>query len=165
MNLPSKILAAGLLVAIHCFAGAAGAAPIGAIPHDPAAAVQTVDWRGGHWSGGWHSGGRGWGWGPGAGFAAGAIVGGALASPYGYGYDYSYDPGYSTYGYSNYGYAPGYSTYGYDPGYYDYGYSAPGGYVTVAPGRDAAYCQQRFRSYDPASGTYLGFDGLRHPCP
>ncbi|MGB8185593.1 MAG: BA14K family protein [Pseudolabrys sp.] len=24
---------------------------------------------------------------------------------------------------------------------------------------------QRFRSYDPNSGTYLGFDGLRHPCP
>jgi len=29
----------------------------------------------------------------------------------------------------------------------------------------AAYCVQRFRSYDPASGTYLGYDGLRHPCP
>ncbi|MGH6739994.1 MAG: BA14K family protein, partial [Bradyrhizobium sp.] len=25
--------------------------------------------------------------------------------------------------------------------------------------------QQRYRSYDPASGTYLGYDGLRHPCP
>jgi hypothetical protein len=24
---------------------------------------------------------------------------------------------------------------------------------------------QRFRSYDPASGTYLGYDGQRHPCP
>jgi len=32
-------------------------------------------------------------------------------------------------------------------------------------GTEIAYCQQRFRSYDPASGTYLGFDGLRHPCP
>lgn len=30
---------------------------------------------------------------------------------------------------------------------------------------DIAYCMQRFRSYDPASGTYLGYDGLRHPCP
>lgn len=29
----------------------------------------------------------------------------------------------------------------------------------------AAYCAQRYRSYDPASGTYLGYDGLRHPCP
>jgi hypothetical protein len=28
-----------------------------------------------------------------------------------------------------------------------------------------AYCLQRFESYDPASGTYLGYDGLRHPCP
>ena len=28
-----------------------------------------------------------------------------------------------------------------------------------------AYCAQRYRSYDPASGTFLGFDGLRHPCP
>jgi hypothetical protein len=28
-----------------------------------------------------------------------------------------------------------------------------------------AYCLQRFRSYDVASGTYLGFDGMRHPCP
>jgi hypothetical protein len=28
-----------------------------------------------------------------------------------------------------------------------------------------AYCAQRYRSYDPASGTYLGYDGLRHPCP
>jgi BA14K-like protein len=24
---------------------------------------------------------------------------------------------------------------------------------------------QRFRSYDPQSGTYLGYDGQRHPCP
>jgi len=28
-----------------------------------------------------------------------------------------------------------------------------------------AYCAQRYRSYDPASGTYLGYDGNRHPCP
>jgi hypothetical protein len=28
-----------------------------------------------------------------------------------------------------------------------------------------AYCSQRYRSYDPASGTYLGYDGNRHPCP
>jgi hypothetical protein len=27
------------------------------------------------------------------------------------------------------------------------------------------YCLSRFRSYDPASGTYLGYDGYRHPCP
>jgi hypothetical protein len=28
-----------------------------------------------------------------------------------------------------------------------------------------ASCQARFRSYDPATGTYLGFDGIRHSCP
>ena len=28
-----------------------------------------------------------------------------------------------------------------------------------------AYCARRFKSYDPGSGTYLGYDGLRHPCP
>jgi hypothetical protein len=36
----------------------------------------------------------------------------------------------------------------------------------VAPGGGSdAYCAQRYRSYDPASGTYLGYDGMRHPCP
>ena len=35
----------------------------------------------------------------------------------------------------------------------------------VAPNGGSAYCVQRYRSYDPASGTYLGNDGLRHPCP
>ena len=29
---------------------------------------------------------------------------------------------------------------------------------------DNAYCTQRYRSYDPASGTYLGRDGRRHAC-
>jgi hypothetical protein len=29
---------------------------------------------------------------------------------------------------------------------------------------DASYCAQRYRSYDPASGTYLGHDGRRHAC-
>lgn len=28
-----------------------------------------------------------------------------------------------------------------------------------------AYCARRFRSWDPASRTYLGYDGLRHSCP
>jgi hypothetical protein len=36
----------------------------------------------------------------------------------------------------------------------------------VVPGQNAlAYCSRRYRSYDPASGTFLGNDGLRHPCP
>jgi hypothetical protein len=27
------------------------------------------------------------------------------------------------------------------------------------------YCAVRYQSYDPASGTFLGFDGYRHYCP
>jgi hypothetical protein len=27
-----------------------------------------------------------------------------------------------------------------------------------------AYCSQRYRSFDPATGTYLGYDGARHVC-
>jgi hypothetical protein len=34
------------------------------------------------------------------------------------------------------------------------------------PGGDAAACEQRFRTYDPATGTgtFEGADGKRHPC-
>ena len=99
---------------------------------------------GGGWSGG-HRYRRGGGFIPGA--VAGAVIGGALASSYAY-----------------YG-GPGY--YGSD--YYDYPYYDDSAVVAVAPapvGDDAvAYCMQTYQSYDPASGTYLGFDGLRHPCP
>jgi BA14K-like protein len=28
----------------------------------------------------------------------------------------------------------------------------------------AAVCAQRYRSFDPHTGTYLGTDGSRHPC-
>ena len=37
----------------------------------------------------------------------------------------------------------------------------------VSPGITASgsmSCSQRYRSFDPASGTYLGYDGQRHPC-
>jgi len=27
-----------------------------------------------------------------------------------------------------------------------------------------AYCSRRYRSFDPASGTYMGYDGYRHYC-
>jgi hypothetical protein len=39
------------------------------------------------------------------------------------------------------------------------------GAAPYPPSGEIAYCQQRFKSYDPASGTYLGYDGDRHPCP
>ena len=38
--------------------------------------------------------------------------------------------------------------------------------ANAAAGNNAVgYCSQRYRSYDPGSGTYLGYDGYRHPCP
>jgi BA14K-like protein len=109
-----------------------------------AAPASAAPW--GWHGGGWHRGGFGW---PAA--VAAGVVGGAVAaatSPL-------WAPGY-------YDYAPGYA---YAPGY-DY---APGPYVAsgpvVAQNDGTSYCAARFRSYDPASGTYLGFDGMRHPCP
>jgi hypothetical protein len=35
--------------------------------------------------------------------------------------------------------------------------------TAYVPG-DPSYCARTYHSYDPASGTYLGHDGLRHPC-
>jgi hypothetical protein len=31
-------------------------------------------------------------------------------------------------------------------------------------GAGGSSCAQRHRSFDPASGTFLGYDGRRHPC-
>ena len=31
--------------------------------------------------------------------------------------------------------------------------------------RTVEYCIRRFKSYDLATRTYLGYDGKRHPCP
>jgi hypothetical protein len=51
-----------------------------------------------------------------------------------------------------------------------YYYNAPPAYPVYGPapyvGGDAVgYCMRRYRSFDPGSMTYLGFDGYRHPCP
>lgn len=44
--------------------------------------------------------------------------------------------------------------------------AAGGPIYNYAPGYGAgpAACAARFRSYDPATGTFLGLDGARHPC-
>jgi hypothetical protein len=77
------------------------------------------------------------------GFVGGLAVGSAL----GYGYGGYYGDDYA------------------DNGYYDGTYDTGQPYVVSSnPAPDPAYCAQRYRSYDPASGTYLGYDGLRHPC-
>jgi BA14K-like protein len=122
--------------------------------------------------GGQFRGDRGRGFGRGAGYAVGAAAAGVAtgaaiaAGGYGYGYDPSY------YG-DNYAYDSGYygDSYAYDTGVtFDTGlplvtFDQPAPVVgPVAVVGDASYCAQRYRSYDPASGTYLGYDGLRHPC-
>lgn len=46
-----------------------------------------------------------------------------------------------------------------------YGYAQPQTVYGVQDQGGVDYCIQRFRSYDVRSGTYLGYDGLRHSCP
>ena len=79
--------------------------------------------------------------GVGAGLVAGALVGGALAAQQGY-----YNAPVEEYPVEEYPVQA-------DP----------------AQGEDAAadeeYCFRRYRSYDPRSGTYVGYDGYRHSCP
>jgi hypothetical protein len=51
---------------------------------------------------------------------------------------------------------------------YAYGYpvyNEPAYAEVPVEGDAVSYCMSRYRSYDPASGTFLGYDGLRHPCP
>ncbi|MGF6309136.1 hypothetical protein ABIB82_002811 [Bradyrhizobium sp. i1.8.4] len=37
--------------------------------------------------------------------------------------------------------------------------------ASQAKANNDAYCSQRFRSYDPASGTYIASGGVRRSCP
>ncbi len=91
-----------------------------------------------------HSQVRGYGVGAGvAALAAGALIGGAIAS-------------------QNQGYYPDQTYPVYSEPAYVYSDAAPGVYDG---GGSIAYCEQTYRSYDPSSGTYLGYDGFRHSCP
>ncbi len=125
----------------------ASAAPVGgafALKNAAPITVENARWVGGWRGGGWGWRGPGWGWGVAGGLAAGAIIGGALAAPYYYG-------GY--YGGPYYG-----GAYYANPGYYVEPYEGGGG--------DAVeYCMQRYRSYNPNTGTFMGNDGRPHPCP
>lgn len=100
-------------------------------------------WAGGNWNhgGSWNRG-RYWR-GPGFGFVGG-LAAGAIGSSYYYNDPYYYGDSYA----------------------YADDYADQDQYVSVeGNGDDTGYCAQRFKSYDPASGTYLGYDGQRHPCP
>ena len=43
-------------------------------------------------------------------------------------------------------------------------YNSTGQVVGSGANEGSAGCAQRFHSFDPATGTYLGRDGARHPC-
>ena len=151
-----KLVMTAAAFAVAGFASAAPAAAQVARP-DPgisaasAPSITNVQFRrgfhGGWGRGGWGHGGWGGGWG-GRGF---------------YGPRYGgYGPGW---GYGAAGLGLGLATGAIIGGAIA---SQPYAYETapVYGGGDAvAYCMSRFRSYDPASGTYLGYDGFRHPCP
>ena len=95
---------------------------------------------------GGYAGGYGSGYGLGAGVAAlatGALIGGAIAN-------------------QNQGYYPAQTYSGYSDPSYVYGAAAPAPYDY---GDAVAYCQRTYRSYDPARGSYLGYDGVRYACP
>lgn len=135
--------------------------------HSPGNNWQGHSWNGGNWSGGRVAGGNWNGNGNwngrnadwnrdrfrrGPGFVFGFGGGPRFYDDYAYN-SYPYDDTYAYYNDPNYS-----DTFAYDSG--------PSVGVSVTSGGDyPAYCAQRFRSYDPASGTFLGYDGMRHPCP
>jgi BA14K-like protein len=45
---------------------------------------------------------------------------------------------------------------------YDY---VPGQTYDYAPGGSEAWCAARYRSYNPETGMFLGYDRRYHPCP
>jgi len=49
--------------------------------------------------------------------------------------------------------------------YYGVGFGDEYGFEVPTVDDTIVYCVQRFRTYDPLSGTYLGRDGRRRPCP
>ena len=51
------------------------------------------------------------------------------------------------------------------PRYCDSAYAAPPPPPQPVAGDAVAYCMQKYRSYDPRSGTFLAYDGTRRPCP
>ncbi len=144
----SKFLTASLgLSALACVAilapstasatpAAAGLSSLGAAD---AGLVQQVQWRGGR---GGYYGGRGYGY-RGGYYRGGRNDGAAVAA----GVIGGLALGAAIAGAAS---APP------PPVYAQPGYGAPGDWI--------AYCSQKYRSFDPASGTYLGYDGLRHPC-
>lgn len=102
------------------------------------ASPALADWHPGPhgWHGDWH---QDWGWhhdsGAGAGFLGG-LIGGAIGSIFA-------QPPATTVVTPTWSPPPG-----------------------PQPGTPAwfAYCANKYRTFNPATGTFVGFDGLHHPC-
>lgn len=143
MSVQIRVLASAgfLMTSVLLTPGMAFAMPSSSalvIERSAPARAEQIGWR------------RGWGWGVGAGVVGGVIIGRALTAPYYYEpYPRAYYPGEAYYA----------------DGYYPGRYRVAPAIEDVEEDEAEAYCIQRFRSYDPESGTYLGYDGLRHPCP
>jgi hypothetical protein len=148
----TKMMAAAAAAAL--MVGGLGAAPASAVPSVTLKQIGTTvkpvknpyvekirdrGGRHGHWRGRHHHRGhRGDNWGP---YVAGGLIGLGL---YGLSQGY-YDDGYD----------------GYDGGYYGGSYA----YDYESSGGGYARCEATFRSFDPGSGTYVGYDGVRRTCP
>jgi hypothetical protein len=83
---------------------------------------------------------------------------------YGYGSGYGYRPGYA-WGAAALGTGLAYSAY--NSGYYgnDYYGSYDEGAYAGSPDDAVAECARRFKTYDPASQTYIKSKGVRASCP
>ncbi len=130
--------------------------------------LQVREWRGGHGHGGGRRhGGGGGGWSRHGG-------GGGNWSRHSGGGNWSRRGGHGWYGrrghrgYWRDGYWVGLPFLAYGLGAYDYNDDYYDGYYDSYPyDSDAGYarCEARFRSFDPHTGTYMGYDGHRHRCP
>jgi hypothetical protein len=153
--------AAPLVALVAWMTPAATAAPVihaSALNRAAASQVDTVHWRG-RWGGygGWNGA---WGW---SGFAAGALLGAAWARPYYAPFVYPYAAYDSFYTDDFYYEPPLYRTIYPPAAVYP---AAPRAYYGAAADADLVdYCRQRYRTYNRRTGTFMGNDGRRHPCP
>jgi hypothetical protein len=138
-----SIAAAAALAASVVMTSAAGAAPAAAtqgLAKQADTGLEMVRDRGGRHGHRGHHRHRGhWG-GGGWGWGAAALGAGLLlGAPYAMG---AYDDG------------------DYDDDYTSYSYRG-----RYAGAGGVARCEATFRSFDPGSGTYMGYDGVRRMCP
>jgi hypothetical protein len=99
------------------------------------------------------------------GIGGGRVAGGSWRGGRHHGHHGRHHRHHRQYGYPSFGYGFGYGAYAAPYGYYDNSYTYEEPVYEERLTADDEYCSRRFRSYDPASGTYLGYDGERHPCP